>query len=425
MSADCICPRCRATTPGSPCAICGARFVDEERATRLVLPQEAEAPQAGGVTAGGYRIDGALASGGMGLLLRARRASDDGRVVLKAPRRVSAQARQRFAREARALASLEHPNIVRLLDIDCSRGGMPLLVLEYVEGSSLRSLLERAPLPLPLFERVAGELARALDHCHRRGVVHRDLKPENVIVGDTVVTLVDFGLARVDVHQQPGRPVPGAVTPQGSLLGTPPYAAPEQLGDPSRAGCAADAYSLGVLLRECLGGDDDEHGGYRGDDGERRRLWLRICSRLCRLQPQQRLPPAAVLGFAASLPPLTPEPLAPGSGARRARRLVPLLVGAGAAVGAGLALLLLRGEPATTTRLHGYVEAGGSERLVLRVDENEVLQVETVDDTRVRLPGGGPWSRGTLRLHGNPSGRVVLRLADEDGYWQLRLREAR
>ena len=116
-------------------------------------------------------------------------------------------------------------------------------------GVTLRSVLRHRRLGIPAATTIALELCRALDHCHRRGVVHRDLKPENIMVGAGRLWLIDFGLARVDVGGAP----PSAVdylTPAGAILGTPPYTAPEQIRDPRSAGFAADMYALGMVLRE-------------------------------------------------------------------------------------------------------------------------------------------------------------------------------
>ena len=109
---------------------------------------------------------------------------DSGRsVILEAPRHRDEQAHDRFAREAQALVSCDHPNIVSLIDVDITPGGRPILVLERAPGVDLASLLTRGPLPLPMLERLAEDLLRALDHMHRRHMVHRDIKPANIMVG--------------------------------------------------------------------------------------------------------------------------------------------------------------------------------------------------------------------------------------------------
>src|SRR5262249_7470855 len=143
---------------------------------------------------------------------------------------------QRFEREARAVASLDHPHIGALYDIS-EHDGRPFLVMQYLEGETLAARLTKGPLLLDQARRDAIAVADALDHAHRRGIVHRDLKPGNIILTKTGATLLDFGLAkwRAGIVRNVGNPrgtqatMPDSVTERGLIVGTPHYMAPEQV----------------------------------------------------------------------------------------------------------------------------------------------------------------------------------------------------
>src|SRR6185295_9218502 len=144
-------------------------------------------------------------------------------------------------REARLAASLDHPNIVRILETG-EHEGRPFYTMPLLEGAPLRG-----PLPPAEACRIMERVARAAAHAHARGVVHRDLKPDNILVCDGEPVVTDFGVAR--------GPEDLRVTETGELLGTPAYMAPEQArGDARGAGGKADVYSIGVMLYELLTG---------------------------------------------------------------------------------------------------------------------------------------------------------------------------
>ena len=202
---------------------------------------------------GPWRIDSRLGAGGMGEVWLATR--DDGayrgEAAIKVLRRGmdSAAVLARFALERQALAQLTHPHIARLLDAGRTDDGMPYFVMERVQGEPLDQACEGRPLEERL--RLFLQLADAVAHAHRRGLVHRDLKPGNVLAGqDGQVKLLDFGIAKA---LDPLEGADGLTTLGGPRPYTPHYASPEQVrGEPVTA--ATDVYSLGVVLYQLLTG---------------------------------------------------------------------------------------------------------------------------------------------------------------------------
>jgi hypothetical protein len=199
----------------------------------------------------------------MGEVYQARDTRLDRNVAIKVlPSHLSAQPenRERFEREARAVASLKHPNICTLHDIG-EQQDVRFLVLELLEGESLADRLSRGPLSLADASRYGLEIADALDGAHRQGVVHRDLKPGNIMITPSGSKLLDFGLAKVrDVVSMQAfsgvsqLPTQGAnLTAQGTILGTLQYMAPEQL-EGREADARTDIFAFGVVLYEMITG---------------------------------------------------------------------------------------------------------------------------------------------------------------------------
>jgi serine/threonine protein kinase len=156
-----------------------------------------EPPSLVGRKLGPYQILGVLGAGGMGEVYRARDTRLNRTVAIKVlPKHLSerAELRQRFEREARAIASLDHPHICALYDIG-HEGDTGFLVMQYLEGQTLSQRLKRGPLATEEVLRYAIEISGALDTAHRKGVIHRDLKPGNIMLTATGVKLLDFGLA--------------------------------------------------------------------------------------------------------------------------------------------------------------------------------------------------------------------------------------
>ncbi len=197
---------------------------------------------------GKYVILEEIGRGGMGAVYKARDIELDRIVAIKvlSPYLVGEpHLVQRFMREARLAANLDHPNIVAIYDIG-GEGGYYYFVMKYLEGRPLKEMIaQRGPLPLDEVVQLVRQLASALDYAHQQNLVHRDVKPGNVIVGpDGHATLTDFGLAKVVESMK--------LTASGETIGTLEYMAPEQArGETSPA---SDIYSLGVMTYEMLTG---------------------------------------------------------------------------------------------------------------------------------------------------------------------------
>src|SRR3984893_834755 len=199
----------------------------------------------------GYRVDGVLGSGGMGVVYRAWDPRLNRPIALKMLL-AGAQARptelERFRREAQAVAALRHPNIVQVYDVG-EVGGRPYFTMEFVEGRDLAETIQGTPQPASKATTIVAMVADAVHVAHRSGIVHRDLKPSNVLLAaDGAPKVTDFGLARrLEGDRE--------LTLSGSPMGTPSYMAPEQArGDKHAVGPATDVYALGAILYELLTG---------------------------------------------------------------------------------------------------------------------------------------------------------------------------
>ncbi|MGH9659702.1 MAG: serine/threonine-protein kinase, partial [Bryobacteraceae bacterium] len=193
-----------------------------------------------GTLLGPYEVQALIGAGGMGEVYRARDTRLERTVAVKV---VKGGFGERFEREARAIASLNHPHICTLYDV-----GPDYLVMEYVDGRPLQG-----PLAAGEALRLAVQIAEALDAAHRNGIVHRDLKPGNILVAKTGVKLVDFGLAKPIGFGPNEETVSTALTAKGTLLGTPQYMAPEQV-EGKEADARSDLWAFGCVLYEMLAG---------------------------------------------------------------------------------------------------------------------------------------------------------------------------
>ncbi len=211
-----------------------------------------------GTRLGPYEIAAALGVGGMGEVYKARDTRLDRTVAVKVLSHNltgDASARQRFDREARAVAALSHPHICPLFDIGY-QDGIDFLVMEFLDGETLASPLRRGKLPLAETLTHAMHIADALAVAHRAGIVHRDLKPGNIMLTSSGVKLLDFGLAKrrqPPVASDVTMPTDEPLTHAGMILGTVQYMAPEQLeGQPADE--RTDIFAFGLVLYEMLTG---------------------------------------------------------------------------------------------------------------------------------------------------------------------------
>jgi serine/threonine-protein kinase len=199
----------------------------------------------------GYEVQAVLGRGGVGVVYRARHLRLDRVVALKmllAGASAAPHERERFQREAAAVASLRHPNIVQVYDVGEADGRL-YFTMELIEGGSLAQKLAGTPQPARAAATLVATLAEAVQAAHNGGIVHRDLKPANVLI-DAAGTprITDFGIAR-RLDGEAG------LTHTGTAVGTPSYMAPEQArGNPDAVGPAADIYALGAILYEMLTG---------------------------------------------------------------------------------------------------------------------------------------------------------------------------
>jgi eukaryotic-like serine/threonine-protein kinase len=225
-------------------------------------------PALGTLIGGRYRLEAEIGRGGMSSVYRAFDIVLERTVAIKLMHReIAADSDQleRFRREARSVAQLNHPHVVTVIDAgeepskDGGPGGtdaelgVPYIVLEYVDGETLKAVIRReGPLDIPQAIAYAIEIARALGAAHERQIVHRDVKPHNVLIGhEGGAKITDFGIARMLTEE--------GLTMAGRVLGTTDYVSPEQaLGQPVTG--QSDLYSLGVVLYEMLTGDVPFHG---------------------------------------------------------------------------------------------------------------------------------------------------------------------
>ena len=247
----------------------GYRFIGEVETVCQEAVQPAAAPAAGasgldtanlsGAAVSHFAVVEKLGGGGMGVVYRARDLTLDREVALKfLPPELAgdAAALERFRREARAASALNHPNVCTVYGVEeCA--GQPVMVMEMIEGETLAARLGRGPLPLEQALALAIQVAGALDAAHRKHIVHRDLKPGNLLVTESGVKVLDFGLAKIgraatrdpDAAADPA----SGLTRRGAIMGTPHYMSPEQV-EGGEIDARSDIFSFGLVLYEMLTG---------------------------------------------------------------------------------------------------------------------------------------------------------------------------
>lgn len=253
------CPQCGRSFPSdlTECPDDGALLGAEETA----VSDKAKGPLAGRTLDEKYRLDERLGEGGMGTVYRATHLLIERPVavkVLNARLVTDEAARERFRREARAAGRLQHTNAVAVTDFGETKDGLVYIVMELLEGHSLRDVVSReAPLDAARAVSLMLQISAAVAAAHEAGIIHRDLKPGNIFVvqrahAPHIVKVLDFGIAKIAEDASEGNQQ-NTLTGTGMMIGTPRYMSPEQC-DGSPLTPASDVYSLGVILYEMLTG---------------------------------------------------------------------------------------------------------------------------------------------------------------------------
>lgn len=246
------CPRCGATlADGSRfCASCGRQVVDPGASTMVVgAADDALLAEVRHALAGEYTIDREVGRGAMAVVYRATEAGLGRRVALKVlppEMTMSRELSERFKREARLAASLEHPNIIPVYR-EGQAGRFLFMAMKFIEGRSLEDIIQsQGALPIPVVLHVLRSATQALAYAHEKGIVHRDVKSANILVDrDGRIVVTDFGIARAAED--------ASLTSTGTMVGTPYFMSPEQCAA-RRIGPQSDQYSLGVVAFQMLAG---------------------------------------------------------------------------------------------------------------------------------------------------------------------------
>ena len=215
----------------------------------------------GEILGGKYRVDRVLGSGAMGVVLAARHLGLDARVAIKLLRPHMLEhedAIARFAREAQAAARILSEHVARVLDVGTLEDGAPYIVMEFLEGIDLQQWVEeRGPLPVDQAVDFLLQAGEAVAEAHAMGIVHRDLKPSNLFCanrpnGALCIKVLDFGISKVSATGSSGPSM--SMTSTATLMGTPLYMSPEQMGSSRGVDARTDIWSLGIILFELLTG---------------------------------------------------------------------------------------------------------------------------------------------------------------------------
>jgi serine/threonine protein kinase len=409
---------------------------------------------------GPYSIVAPLGAGGMGEVYRARDTRLDRMVAIKilAPGSGSPTRHERFAREARAVSKVNHPHICTLYDIG-EQDGVQFIVMEYLEGETLAQRLRRGALPMEQLLRYAIEIADALAHAHRQGVVHRDLKPANIMLTPSGAKLLDFGIAALhgpgalQGTADTGGAAAETLTEEGTIVGTLQYMAPEQLEARATDG-RADIFAFGAIVYEMATGQQAfrgtsrasiiaavlerdpellssaraESGAGASGAGGPRMPWLlnQIVSRCLAKNPDDRFQTAADLGQSLRWLAQSGSSAVIPSGAgslRVSRRYRAALIAAGAAIVIAVAAAALKtfrsgGSPASS------LSSAGTVRFVVTPPSNTAFSPSSASfalspDGRA-LAFTGTTGQSGLAMWLQPLDSVAARrLAGTDGAGQI------
>jgi WD40 repeat protein/tRNA A-37 threonylcarbamoyl transferase component Bud32 len=385
------CPNCSEPMPVAvdttltdlTCSTCGSHFslVDQSQATRM-------APSLSKM--GRFELTERLGVGGFGSVWKARDKELDRTVALKTPRQgaMTAEEQEKFFREARAAAQLQHPNIVSVHEVGRD-GDNVYIVSDFVRGVTLGDWLTGQQLTNREAAELCAKIADALHHAHENGVVHRDLKPANIMMDyDGEPHLMDFGLARRDVGEV-------TMTTDGQVLGTPAYMSPEQAeGEAHRADRRSDIYSLGVILFQLLTGELPFRGNARmlikqvvhDDPPSPRKLNANISKDLETItlkclekDPNRRFSTAQDLSQELnrflSGEPIHSRPISRAARAWRWCRRRPVTAGLSAAVAALVAFVAVAG-PVVAVRQARLAEAARDASLIAKQGERNALEAQ-------------------------------------------------
>lgn len=252
-------PTSQWAAPPAPAASSAAS--SQTRGTRTVDTELGELNPAitiglmGKVIDGKYKVESMIGEGGMAVVYKANHMQMERTVVIKVMQEtllVNKTSIERFERECKLTAKLNHPNIVSVYDVGRINDVQPYLVMEYIKGESLADKISRqGAMPITTAANIIVQICRGLQEAHSQGIIHRDLKPENVLLQEKTdrpdwVKIVDFGIS----HLLQG---PKRLTKTGKMIGTPEYIAPEQLKDRA-IDVRTDIYSLGIMMYELLAG---------------------------------------------------------------------------------------------------------------------------------------------------------------------------
>ncbi|MEM7262709.1 MAG: serine/threonine-protein kinase [Planctomycetota bacterium] len=256
---DPICNQCGTPLRGVAAGLCPRCLLDRGAETRPLRPGPIHRPEPIEMSEleklfPDLEFDRAVGHGGMGIVYRARQRRLDRWIALKIlPDAATGDPEfvERFEREARAMARLDHGNIVTVFDFG-EAGDHCYLTMEFVDGPTLRDVIDTGPLATHEALKIVPQVCDALEYAHSQGIVHRDIKPENILLTrEGSVRMVDFGLAKL---LEAGDDYRG-LTQSRHVMGTPSYMAPEQVERPLEVDHRADIYSLGVVLYELLTGE--------------------------------------------------------------------------------------------------------------------------------------------------------------------------